>query len=68
MAEAGRKRVVFYLLFNKSDIAENVDISPAVRNFCLTETCLKKTMMEYFGAEGSSGDEWCCSNCDKFVA
>ena len=38
----GRQRVVFYLLFNNSDIAENSDISLAVRNFCLTGECLKK--------------------------
>ena len=61
----GRQRVVFYLLFNKSDISENVDISPAVRNFCLTSDCLKMTLMAYFGTQGiSGGGVWCCSNCD----
>ena len=49
----------------KSDIAENVDISADVRNFCLTSECLKKTLMNYFGTSDSSGDgKWCCSNCD----
>ena len=62
--EMGRQQVVFYLLFNNSDISENVDISPAVRSLCLTKQCLKKEMMDYFGSEGSSGGVWCCSNCD----
>ena len=61
----GRQRVVFYLLFNNSDIAENSDISLAVRNFCLTAECLKKMLMDYFGTKGTCGDQWCCSNCDK---
>ena len=63
-AEEGRQKVVFYLLFNKSDIAENVDMSPSVRQLCLTSDCLKKSMMEYFGSGGTTGDSWCCSNCD----
>ena len=63
--EAGRQRVVFFLIYNRSDISDSVDISPAVRNFCLTNDCLKKTMMEYFGSTGDSGDSWCCSNCDR---
>ena len=61
----GRQRVVFYLLFNRNDIGENVDISPAVREFCLTTECLKKALMVYFGAQGDTGGEWCCSNCDS---
>ena len=32
-----RRRVVFILLFNNSDIALNVEVSPAVRDLCLTE-------------------------------
>ena len=64
MAEKGRKRVVFYLLWNKSDIADNVDISPAVRELCMTEKCLKEVLMDHFGTEGSMGGDWCCSNCD----
>ena len=51
----------------RSDISENVEVSQAVRNFCLTDRCLKKTLMEYFGCEGSAGGSWCCSNCDQFV-
>ena len=64
MDDQGRQKVVFYLLFNKSDIGENIDISSEVRNFCLTEDCLKKSLMDYFGTEGSTGGDWCCSNCD----
>ena len=64
--EAGRQRVVFFI-YNRSVISDNVDISPTVRNFCLTTDCLRKTMMEYFGSTGDSGDSWCCSNCDRNV-
>ena len=32
--EPGRDKVVFYLLFNRSDISASVDISPEVRSFC----------------------------------
>ena len=60
-----RRRVVFILLFNNSDIAANVEVSPAVRDLCLTENCLKKFMMEYFGSDGKCGGSWCCSNCDR---
>lgn len=64
MGENKRQKVTFFLLFNRSDIAENVDVSPSVRHLCLTDSCLKKTMMDFFGTEGSFGDDWCCSNCD----
>ena len=33
MIEIGRKKVIFFLLFNNSDIAENVEISSAVRSY-----------------------------------
>ena len=59
-----RQKVVFYLVYNKSDIGENTDVTPSLRNLCLTEKCLKKTMMDFFGTVGSCGDNWCCSNCD----
>ena len=60
----GRQKVVFFLLYNKSDIAENTDTSKEVREFCLTKDCLKKFLMNYFGSSGKIGGEWCCSNCD----
>ena len=59
-----RQKVVFYLVYNRSDIGENTNVTPSVRDFCLTENCLKKTMMDFFGTSGSWGDLWCCSNCD----
>ena len=65
MMDKFRRRVVFILLFNNSDIAANVEVSPAVRDLCLTENCLKKFMMEYFGSDGKCGRSWCCSNCDR---
>ena len=63
--EKFRKRVVFYLLFNNSDIAANVDVSEEVRTFCRTSECLKLTLMDYFGTVGKTGGDWCCSNCDE---
>lgn len=62
-----RRRVVFYLLYNNSDIGANIDVSEEVRNFCRTPGCLKLAMMEYFGTEGKTGGIWCCSSCDKNV-
>ena len=65
MIDKFRKRVIFYLLFNNSDIGANMDVSPAVRDFCLTDSCLKKMLMDYFGTTGEHGGTWCCSNCDN---
>ena len=64
-----RKKVLFYLLFNSSDVSNNVPgLSTAVREFCLTDSCLKEFLSTYFGftsaasaAPAASG--WCCSNC-----
>ena len=65
MMDKFRRRVVFILLFNNSDIAANVEISPAVCDLCLTKDCLKEFMMKYFGSDGKCGGSWCCSNCDS---
>ena len=64
MMDNFRRRVVFMLLFNNSDISENVDVSESVRELCHTKRCLKQMMMEYFGTDGKVGGSWCCSNCD----
>ena len=62
-----RRRVVFFLLFNNSDIGNNIDVSEEVRSYCRTTGCLKEALMEYFGTEGQTGNSWCCSNCDRNV-
>ena len=65
-----RKKVLFYLLFNKSDISSAVPgLSPAVREFCQTESCLKQFLAQYFGfsVESSGKGSWCCSNCTNGV-
>ena len=62
-----RRRVVFFLLFNNSDIGNNIDVSEEVRSYCRTTGCLKEALMEYFGTEGETGNDWCCSNCDRNV-
>ena len=61
-----RRKVVFYMIFNKSDISSNVPgLSTDVREFCMTKGCLKLFLKNVFGFTGSAGAEngWCCSNC-----
>ena len=63
-----RKRVLFYCLYNKSDIAENVPgLSSEVKEFCETDICLKVYLKQYFGfppqASRNGDTDWCCSNC-----
>lgn len=64
MMDKFRRRVIFYLLFNNSDIGANIDVSEEVRTFCRTPECLKVILMNYFGTVGKTGGDWCCSNCD----
>ena len=66
MENGVRKRVLFYLLFNNNDIGNNVPgMSQAVREFCLTDSCLKDVLREYFDIKvvDSPKSDWCCSNC-----
>ena len=66
MENGVRKRVLFYVLFNNSDISTNVPgLSQAVREFCLTDSCLKDYLRKVFGFVPKSSEklEWCCSNC-----
>ena len=61
-----RRRVVFYLLFNRSDISDNVPgLSKAVKEFCETDDCLKMYLKRFFGHSNISDTDssWCCSNC-----
>ena len=61
-----RKRVLFYLLFNRNDIGNNIPgLSSEVREFCETKLCLKLFLKSYFGEASpmSSDPSWCCSNC-----
>ena len=63
-----RRRVVFYLLYNKSDISTNVPgLTDEVREFCVTQRCLKAFLRNIFGyvdSDPNCADGWCCSNCD----
>ena len=66
MGNGQRKRVLFYLLFNRNDIGNNVPgLSSEVREFCETKKCLKLFLKNYFGETFSqpSDPSWCCSNC-----
>ena len=64
MMDKFRRRAVFYLLFNNTDIAPNSTVSAEVKDFCTNKGCLKQIFLDYFGAEGNTGGTWCCSNCD----
>ena len=70
MGNGQRKKVLFYLLYNKSDISANVPgLSDEMREFCLTKKCLKIFLKEYFGfstQELTSASDWCCSNARAY--
>ena len=63
-----RRKVVFYLLFNRSDIGDNMPgLSKEVKELCETNECLKVYLKKFFGFSdsGAKDSEWCCSNCWK---
>ena len=61
-----RNKVVVYILYNSSDVANNVPgLSSEVREFCRTKECLKRFMRLFFDKdETAHTTEWCCNNCD----
>jgi len=66
MGNGLRRRVLFYLLWNKNDIGSNVPgMSTDMKEFCETQECLKKVLKIYFGFMNSDSLDpgWCCSNC-----
>ena len=61
-----RKKVLFYLLYNNSDISRNVPgLSQDMREFCKSDGCLKEFLNKVFGfmSKSKSKSDWCCSNC-----
>ena len=61
-----RRRVVFYLLYNISDISGAVPrLSTEVKELCETDEFLKSYLMNIFGFPGKSksNSNWCSSNC-----
>ena len=63
-----RRKVVFYMIYNKSDISSAVPgMSMEVREFCKSKECLKLYLKSVFGFPVESATEslsdWCCSNC-----
>ena len=71
MESLGRKRVLFYLLYNNSDISTNVPgLSQDVREFCRTTSCLKDFLRKVFGFNSQTKHkaDWCCSNCLGLVS
>ena len=66
MGTGKRRKVLFYLLWNRNDISPNVPgLSTEMKEFCETQDCLKKFLKSYFGVinPDSSDQAWCCSNC-----
>ena len=67
MGNGLRRSVLFYLLWNRNDIGNNVPgLSTEMRDFCETKNCLKQFLKNYFGSTTpavSSDPSWCCSNC-----
>ena len=61
-----RRKVVFYVLFNKSDISNAVPgLTEDVKEFCETDGCLKMFLRRKFGFlhQNQTDSAWCCSNC-----
>ena len=62
-----RRKVVFSLCYNKSDISNTVPgMSESVKEFCETKQCLKSFLRCEFGGPELceySSKVWCCSNC-----
>ena len=66
MGNGQRRSVLFYLLWNRNDIGNNVPgLSTEMKDFCETQSCLKLFLRNYFGSTSpvSSASSWCCSNC-----
>ena len=61
-----RNRVLVYILYNASDIAENVPgMSVEIREFCKNKDCLKVFLRKYFdNNETYIETDWCCNSCD----
>ena len=63
---SGKRKVVFYLLFNQSDVSDAVPgLTEEVKGFCRTDSCLKMFLKKIFGFPNqlNSNSDWCCSNC-----
>lgn len=55
------------LYFNNSDIAKNkTHIDVAMKEYCLTKTCLRTFILQYFGFKCKVQD-LCCCNCEDTV-
>ena len=65
-------KVLVYVLFNSSDIANNVPgMTSEVKMFCSSKSCLKALLREHFVIgqgclrdQSKTDQSWCCSNCD----
>ena len=67
LGELGKRRkVVFYLLYNASDISNAVPgMTSEVKEFCETDGCLKMFLRSKFGVVDQTRTDpaWCCSSC-----
>ncbi|XP_066930299.1 ATP-dependent DNA helicase RecQ-like [Clytia hemisphaerica] len=55
------------LFYNNSDIATNTHTEKAMRDYCLSEGCLRKVLTNYFDFY-SPKQERCCSTCNPDTA
>ena len=62
---AGRTNIDSFatLYFNNSDISKKTHVEDSMRKFCLTDSCLRTILGEYFGFSCLI-QERCCSNCN----
>ena len=63
MADGGRRKVIVYLLYNRTDVRANAGhISVDVRNFYNSNLCTKEMLHNYFsdGDAMSRASNWCC--------
>lgn len=54
------------LYWNNSDIASNTHIEKSIKDYCLTQTCLREFIMTHFGYPCQK-QERCCHNCHPNV-
>ena len=55
------------LYYNNSDIGKNTHVEDSIRNYCITDGCLRKYLANYFGFE-CLNQRRCCTKCNPELA
>ena len=65
IGRAGRNGKQSYatLYYNNSDLSSPI-IQPSMKEYCKTETCLRVSLLKYFGFTNEKQNK-CCDNCEK---